>query len=246
MATFAFVATDQIVNQAAKITYMFGGQSKFPIVIMMTVGAGRYMAAQHQISPYSMYMNVPGLKIALPSTPYDVKGLLKTALRDSNPVIFFTHVAQSEERGEVPEDDYTVPFGVSEVKKKGNDVTVVALSRMVPESLAASQEIEQQGVSVEVIDPRTLVPMDTDAIKNSVIKTGRLVVVDEACPTCGAASEITSQVVQDEQVFPHLKVAPKLVTGAAVPIPYSPPMEKFAVPDRGKITAAIKTVMERK
>ena len=201
MATCAFVATDQIVNQAAKITYMFGGQSKFPIVIMMTVGAGRYMAAQHQISPYSMYMNVPGLKIALPSTPYIVRGLLKTALRDSNPVIFFTHIAQSEEREKIPEDDYTIPFGVAEVKKKGNDVTVVALSRMVLESLAAAQEMEQHGVSVEVIDPRTLVPMDTDGIKNSVIKTGRLVVVDEACPTCGAASEITSQVVQDKGAF---------------------------------------------
>ncbi len=243
MATFAFVATDQIVNQAAKITYMFGGQSKFPIVIMMTVGAGRYMAAQHQISPYSMYMNVPGLKIALPSTPYDVKGLLNTALRDNNPVIFFTHVAQSEEQGKVPEDDYTIPFGVAEVKKEGNDVTVVALSRMVIESLAAAQEMEQRGFSVEVIDPRTLVPMDTDTIKNSVIKTGRLVVVDEACPTCGAASEISSQMVQDERVFSCLKVAPKLVTGAAIPIPYSPPMEKFAVPDREKIIAAIKTVM---
>jgi len=242
-ATFAFVATDQIINQAAKITYMFGGQSKFPIVIMMIIGAGRYMAAQHQISPYSMYMNVPGLKIALPSTPYDVKGLLNTALRDNNPVIFFTHGAQSEERGKVPEADYTIPFGVAEVKKEGNDVTVVALSQMVPESLVVAQEMEQHGISAEVIDPRTLVPMDTDTIKNSVIKTGRLVVVDEACPTCGAASEISSQVVQDERVFSCLKVAPKLVTGAAIPIPYSPPMEKFAVPDREKITAAIKTVM---
>jgi len=244
-ATFAFVATDQIINQAAKITYMFGGQSKFPIVIMMTVGAGRYMAAQHQISPYSMYMNVPGLKIALPSTPYDVRGLLKTALRDNNPVIFFTHRAQSEERGEVPQAEYSIPFGAAEVKKEGGDVTIVALSRMVSESLAAAQEMEKRGVSIEVIDPRTLVPMDTDTIKHSVIKTGRLVVVDEACPTCGAASEICSQVVQDELVFPSLKVAPKLVTGAAIPIPYSPPMEKFAVPDRERIISAIQTVIGR-
>jgi pyruvate dehydrogenase E1 component beta subunit len=246
MATFAFVATDQIVNQAAKITYMFGGQAKFPIVLMMTVGAGRYMAAQHQISPYSMYMNVPGLKIILPATPYDVKGLLRTALRDTNPVIFFTHVALSDERGEVPDDDFTVPFGQAEIKQKGSDVTVVALSRMVQESLAAARQMESQGISVEVIDPRTLVPMDTDTIKNSVVKTGRLVVVDEACPTCGAASEIASQVVQDERSFLSLKAAPKLVTGAGIPIPYSPPMEKFAVPDRTKIAAAIKAVMEGK
>ncbi len=246
MATFAFVATDQIVNQAAKITYMFGGQAQFPIVIMMTVGAGRYMAAQHQISPYAMYMNVPGLKIVLPSTPYDVKGLLKTALRDTNPVIFFTHTNLTEERQQIPEEDYAVPFGVAEVKQEGSDVTVVALARMVQESLAAAKIAENQGISVEVIDPRTLVPMDVATIKNSVIRTGRLVVVDEACPTCGAAAEIATQVVQDEKCFAGLKAAPKLVTGAPIPIPYSPPMEKFAVPERMKIANAIKAVMEGK
>ena len=246
MATFAFVATDQIVNQAAKITYMFGGQAQFPMVLIMTVGAGRYMAAQHQISPYAMYMNVPGLKIVLPSNPFDLKGLLRTALRDSNPVIFFTHTNLTEERQQVPEDDYAIPFGVAEIKRKGNDVTVIALARMVRESLAAAEQMQSQGISVEVIDPRTLVPMDTDTIKNSVIKTGRLVVVDEACPTCGASAEIASQVVQDEKSFSSLKTAPKLVTGTATPIPYSPPMEKFAVPDRTKIAAAIKAVMENK
>jgi pyruvate/2-oxoglutarate/acetoin dehydrogenase E1 component len=246
MATFAFVAADQIVNQAAKITYMFGGQADFPIVLMMTVGAGRYMAAQHQISPYAMYMNVPGLKIVLPSTPYDVKGLLKTALRDTNPVMFFTHTNLTEERQEVPEDDFTIPFGVAEIKRKGSDVTIVALARMVNESLAAAKQLESQGISVEVIDPRTLVPMEVETIKKSVIKTGRLVVVDEACPTCGAAAEIATQVVQDEKSFASLKAAPKLVTGFAIPIPYSPPMEKFAVPDRTKIAAAVKSVMEAK
>jgi pyruvate dehydrogenase E1 component beta subunit len=245
-ATFAFVATDQIVNQAAKITYMFGGQASFPIVMLMTVGAGRYMAAQHQISPYAMYMNVPGLKIILPSTPYDCKGLLKTALRDSNPVIFFTHTNLTEERQEVPEDDFAIPFGVADIKRKGTDVTVVALSRMVQESLAAAKQLENQGISVEVIDPRTLVPMDVDTIRNSVMKTGRLVVVDEACPTCGAAAEIATQVVQDEKCFASLKAAPKLVTGFDIPIPYSPILEKFAVPDRAKIAIAIKAVMESK
>ncbi len=242
-ATFAFVAMDQFVNQAAKITYMFGGQAEFPIVYMMMVGAGRYMAAQHQISPYSMYMNVPGLKIVLPSTPYDNKGLLKAALRDNNPVIYFQHTALAEVRGEVPEVEYIIPFGEAVVRREGGDVTVVALSRMNYEALAAAEEMAKRGVSVEVIDPRTLVPMDVRRVRDSVAKTGRLVVVDEACPTCSAASEIVSQVVQDDKTFARLKSAPKLVTGLNAPIPYSPPMERYAVPDRAKIISAIEAVM---
>jgi pyruvate dehydrogenase E1 component beta subunit len=234
---------DQFVNQAAKITYMFGGQANFPIVYIMTVGAGRYMAAQHQISPYAMYMNVPGLKIVLPSTPYDVKGLLKTALRDNNPVIFFPHVALSGVKGQIPEEEYTIAFGQADIRKNGSDVTVVALSRMTYETLAAAEEMNKQGVSVEVIDPRTLVPLDIKSIRDSVSRTGRLIVVDEACPTCSAASEIVSLVVQDSQTFACLKSAPKLVTGLNIPIPYSPPMEKYAVPDVAKIKAAIEAVM---
>ena len=240
MATFAFVAMDQFVSQAAKITYMFGGQAKFPIVYLMTVGAGRYMAAQHQISPYSMYMNVPGLKIVLPATPHDVKGLLKTAMRDNNPVIFFPHTALSNLKGQVPEEEYTVPFGRAEVARKGRDVTVVALSRMRIEALRAAEEMEQGGVSLEVIDPRTLVPLDIKTIRDSVAGTGRLVVVDEACPTCSAASEITALVVKDPQTFGKLKSAPKLVCGLNVPIPYSPPMEKYAVPDKDRIMDAVR------
>ena len=240
MATFAFVAMDQFVSQAAKITYMFGGQTKFPIVYIMTVGAGAYWAAQHQISPYSMYMNVPGLKIVLPATPYDAKGLLKTALRDNNPVIFFPNMVMSNVKGQIPEEEYTVPFGQADVVRKGSDVTVVALSRMRIEALAAAEEMAQQGISLEVIDPRTLVPLDIKTIKDSVSRTGRLVVVDEACSTCSAASEITALVVQDSQTFSKLKSAPKLVCGLNVPIPYSPPMEKYAVPDKNKIMAAVK------
>ncbi len=243
MATFAFVAMDQFVNQAAKITYMFGGQAKFPIVYMMVIGAGRYMAAQHQISPYAMYMNVPGLKIALPSTPYDVKGLLRTALRDNNPVIFFPHVSLSDIKGQIPEEEYSIAFGQANIRKKGSDVTVVALSRMTYEALAAAEEMNKQGVSVEVIDPCTLVPLDIKSIRDSVAKTGRLIVVDEACPACSVASEIVSLVVQDSQTFACMKSAPKIVTGRNIPIPYSPPMEKYAVPDLGRIKAAIETVM---
>ena len=243
MATFAFVAMDQFVNQAAKITYMFGGQAKFPIVYMMTVGAGRYMAAQHQITPYAMYMNVPGLKIVLPATPHDAKGLLKTALRDNNPVIFFPNMVMSNLKGQVPEEEYTVPFGQADVARKGRDVTVVALSRMRIEALAAAEEMGQRGVSLEVIDPRTLVPLDIKAIRDSVVRTGRLVVVDEACSTCSAASEITALVVKDAQTFGKLKSAPKLVCGLNVPIPYSPPMEKYAVPDKDRIMDAVSEAM---
>jgi pyruvate/2-oxoglutarate/acetoin dehydrogenase E1 component len=246
MATFAFVAADQIINQAAKITYMFGGQADFPMVLMMTVGAGRYMAAQHQISPYAMYMNVPGLKIVLPATPFDAKGLLKTALRDSNPVMFFTHTNLTEERQSIPEDDYAIPFGAAEIRQPGTDVTIVALARMVNESLTAAKQLAGQGISAEVIDPRTLVPLDMAAIKKSVLKTGRLVVVDEACPTCGAAAEIVTRVVEDDACFNRLKAAPRLVTGFDIPIPYSPPLEKYAVPDRAKISAAVRSVMESK
>ena len=242
MATFGFVATDQIVNQAAKITYMFGGQARFPIVYRMTVGAGGSMAAQHSISPYSMYMNIPGLKIVLPSTPYDIKGLLKTAIRDNNPVLFFEHRGLAGIKGEVPEEEYTVPFGRAEVKREGTGVTVVALAWMVQEALAAADELEGHGISVEVIDPRTLIPLDRDTIRASVAKTGRLVVVDEACRTCGAAAEIASLVVEDPNTFGCLKAPPKRLCGLDVPIPYSPPMEKYIVPDKEKIIATIKEV----
>jgi len=243
MATFGFVATDQIVNQAAKITYMFGGQARFPIVYRMSVGAGRSMAAQHSISPYSMYMNVPGLKIILPSTPYDVKGLLKTAIRDNNPVISFEHSALGQVMGEVPEEEYTIPFGQAAIRKEGTDVTVVALANMAHEALAAAEEMERQGISLEVIDPRTLVPLDKQTIKASVAKTGRLVVVDEACQTCGVAAEITSLVVEDDETFSCLKSPLRRVCGFDIPIPYSPPMEKYAVPDKDSIIAAVKELI---
>ncbi|MGD0779907.1 MAG: transketolase C-terminal domain-containing protein [Dehalococcoidales bacterium] len=243
MATFGFVAMDQMVNQAAKITYMFGGQSTFPILIRMAIGAGTSLAAQHSICPYSMYMNVPGLKIILPSTAYDIKGLLKAALRDNNPVISFEHTLLGGLPGEVPDEDYTIPFGRADIKKEGIDVTVVALSRMVHEALAAAEEMEKEGISVEVIDPRTLVPLDKETIRKSVAKTGRLIVVDEACQTCSAASEIVSLVTEDAKTFGKLKSPPKRVCGLDAPIPYSPPMEHFVMPDKQKILAAIKQVL---
>ncbi len=243
MATFAFVAMDQFVNQAAKITYMFGGQRSFPILYRMTVGASKSFAAQHSINPYSMYMNVPGLKLILPATPYDIKGLLKTAIRDNNPVISFEHVGLGDIEGEVPEDDYTIPFGQAFVRREGEDVTVVALAKMMHEALAVAGELEKEGISMEIIDPRTLVPLDTDTIKDSVRKTGRLVVIDEACLTCSAAAEITARIVEDPDVFSHLKSPPRRVCGLDVPIPYSPPMERFALPGRDDIRAAVKSIV---
>jgi len=243
MATFAFVAFDQFVNQAAKITYMFGGQARFPIVYRMRNGLGASAAAQHSVNPYSMYMNVAGLKIIIPSTPYDVKGLLKTAIRDDNPVITFEHMKLGDVEGEVPEEEYTIPLGEARTIREGTDVTVVALSMMVYDALAAADDLEKQGVSVEVIDPRTLVPLDKDAIRSSVARTGRLVVVDEACQTCGAAAEILSLVVEDEDTFRRLKAPTRRVCGLDIPVPFSPPMEKYAIPDKQRIIEAVNQVM---
>jgi pyruvate dehydrogenase E1 component beta subunit len=243
MSTFGFVAIDQIVNHAAKLTYMFGGQARFPILYTMTVGIGRSMAAQHSMSPYPMYMNVPGLKIVLPSTPYDIKGLLKTSIREDNPVLFFDHLALAQLKGPVPDEEYTIPLGQAVTRKEGNDVTVVALANMVHETMAANEELEKQGISLEVIDPRTLVPLDKQAIIESVAKTGRLVVVDEACQTCGAAAEIVSVAVNDDVAFGCLKSPPKRVCGLDVPIPYSPPMEHYAAPNKDKIIEAVESVM---
>jgi pyruvate/2-oxoglutarate/acetoin dehydrogenase E1 component len=243
MATFAFVAFDQFVNQAAKITYMFGGQAKFPILYRQRNGLGASAAAQHSVNPYSMYMNVAGLKIIIPSSPYDVKGLLKTALRDDNPVISFEHMGLGMVEGEVPEEEYTIPFGEAAILREGTDVTVVAFSLMVYEALAAAEEMGKHGVSVEVIDPRTLVPMDKETLRSSAAKTGRFVVVDEACQTCGAAAEILSLIVEDADTFHALKAPATRVCGLDVPVPFSPPMEKFSIPDKDKIVTAIKKVI---
>jgi pyruvate/2-oxoglutarate/acetoin dehydrogenase E1 component len=243
MATFGFVAMDQFINQAAKITYMFGGQARFPIVYRMTVGASKSFAAQHSISPYAMYMNCPGLKIILPATPYDIKGLLKTAIRDNSPVICFEHMALGAMEGEVPEEEYTLPFGQAVIRREGTDVTVVALAKMVHDTLAVAEELAREGISIEIIDPRTLNPLDKKTIRDSVAKTGRLVVVDEACMTAGAAAEFTAFVVEDPQVFSRLKSSPKRVCGLDVPIPYSPPMERYALPSREQIKTVIREVM---
>src|ERR1700675_3942925 len=242
--TFCFVAMDQIVNQAAKIHYMFGGQVTFPILYRAAVGGGGLVAAQHSQSPYSMFMNVAGLKMFLPSTPYDMKGLLKTAIRDNNPVISFQSSRLMGRKGPGPEGDYTIPFGKADVKREGSDVTVVALAWLVHEALAAAEELAKEGISVEVVDPRTLVPLDGETIRNSVQKTGRLVIADEASPTAGFSAEVAAVVTEDAATFAALKAPVKRVCALQVPIPYSPALENHVFPDRKRIIAGIREVLQ--
>jgi len=242
--TFCFVAMDQIVNQASKIHYMFGGQVSFPILYRAAVGGGTQLAAQHSQSPYSMFMNLAGLKMFLPSTPYDIKGLLKTAIRDNNPVISFESNRLMTRKGPVPEEDYTIPFGTADVKHPGNDVTVVALAWLVHEALAAAEELAREGISVEVVDPRTLVPLDRQTIRRSVQKTGRLVIADEAGPTAGFAAEVAAVVSEDAATFARLEAPLKRVCALQVPIPYSPVLENHVFPDRKRIIAAIREVLQ--
>ena len=242
--TFCFVAMDQIVNQAAKIHYMFGGQVPFPILFRAAVGGGGRDAAQHSQSPYSMFMNVAGLKMFLPSTPYDIKGLIKTAIRDNNPVISFESSRLNARKGAVPDEDYTIPLGVADIKREGKDVTVVALAWLVHEALAAAEELDKEGVSVEVVDPRSLVPLDTETIRHSVQKTGRLVIADEAGPTAGFSAEIAAVATEDRATFAALKAPVKRVCALPVPIPYSPVLENHVFPDRDRIIAGVRSVLE--
>lgn len=243
MVTFCFVAMDQIVNQASKIRYMFGGQADFPVTYRCSTGGGMGLAAQHSQSPYSMWMHLAGLKIILPATPADAKGLLKSAIRDDNPVVSFECSRLNAATGPVPEGEHLVPLGVADVKRAGVDVTVVGLAFYVQEALAVAEALAKENISVEVVDPRTLVPLDVETIRASVRKTGRLVIVDEAPATCSAASEIAALVVEDRATFQALKAPVERVCAAPVPVPYSPTLEKAALPDRERITAAIRRVL---
>ena len=240
LVTFSFVAMDQVVNQASKIRYMLGGQASFPIVFRTYYGGGVRMAAQHSQSPYSMFMHLAGLKIVLPSSPYDAKGLLKSAIRDDNPVITFESSRLDNIEGEVPAEDYTVPIGVAEMKRSGSDVTIVAIGYMVHLAMQAAAELAKEGISVEVVDPRTLVPMDVETIRASVRKTGRLVIADEAPPTCSAAAEIAAIAAEDPATFHALKAPIKRVCAASVPVPYSPPLEDSVLPQLSDVITAVR------
>ena len=244
MVTFSFVAMDQIVNQASKIRYMFGGQADFPVTYRCTTGGGIGLAAQHSQSPYSMWMHLAGLKIVLPSTPADAKGLLKSAIRDNNPVVSFECSRLATTTGPVPDGDHLVPIGVAEVKRAGTDVTIIGLAYYVSEALAVADELAREGISVEVVDPRTLVPMDVETLRASVRKTGRVVIVDEAPATCSAASEISALLTEDPDTFRVLKAPVRRVCAVPVPVPYSPTLERAALPSRDDVKTAVYEVLK--
>lgn len=244
IACFMYVAFDQLVSQAAKNRYVFGGQATVPVTFRATFYYGVGIAAQHSDRPYPMFMNMPGLKIIAPSTPYDVKGLLKSAIRDDDPVICFEDVMLGGTKGHVPEEEYLIPLGVGDVKREGSDVTVVAIAGVVPQALAAAEELAAEGVSVEVIDPRTLVPLDTGLILESVAKTGRLVIADPANRTCSAASEIAARVA--EEGFHTLRAPILRVTTPDVHVPFSSALEHHLFPDQAKIADAVRRVISDK
>ena len=239
-ADFVFVAANEIITNAAKWHFIHGGKVSLPLVFFAAMGGGMRIGPEHSQCPESVIMHTPGLKLALPSTPYDAKGLLKTAIRDNNPVVFFYHKRLLGARGEVPEEEYTIPFGVADVKREGKDVTVVATSAMVHLALGVAAELEGK-VSVEVVDPRTLEPLDIDTIVSSVKKTGHVVIVDEDTKRCGVTAEITAQIM--ENAFDALDAPIQRVAAANFPIPAGF-MEEHVLPQPRDIVAAIEAVMK--
>lgn len=240
-SSFLYMAMDQFVNQVAKNRYMFGGQASMPVVFRSAMFYGLNTGAHHSDRPYPMFMNVPGLKIVVPATPYDAKGLLRSAVDSDDPVLTFEACTLWGSKGEVPEEEYRVPFGVANIARPGTDVTVVAISSAVPEALAAAEALAQDGISVEVIDPRTLVPLDSATILESVHRTGRLVVADPAHRTCSAAAEISAIVV--EEAFDALRAPIIRVTTPDTQIPFSPALEKQLYPSSSTIADAVRAVV---
>ena len=237
---FTTVAMDQIVNQAAKMHYFLGGQVTVPLVIRTPIVSRMGMGPQHSQSLEAWFMHVPGLKIAIPSTPQDAKGLMKTALHDQNPVLFIENVKLYSTKGEVPEGEHSIPFGQARVLKPGSDVTLVAISGTVPDALAAASELDSQGISVEVVDPRTLNPFDSKSLADSLRKTGRMVIAHDAYRTCGIAAEISQRMM--EEAFDYLNAPIVRVTGLDVPVP-SGPLHLSVVPDKSRIIKAIQDMM---
>jgi pyruvate dehydrogenase E1 component subunit beta len=238
---FSILATDQIINSAAKMRYMSGGQFKIPIVFRGPNGSAYQVSSQHSQALESWYAYFPGLKVVMPSTPADAKGLLKSAIRDDDPVIFLEQERMYGMKGEVPEDeDFTIPLGVADIKREGTDVTIVARSLMVPVALKAAEQLEQQGVSCEVIDPRTIRPLDIDTIVESVKKTNRVVLAEESHPICGVNAEISAEIM--EKAFDYLDAPVKRVSGVDVPMPYAKNLENMVVPDVDRIVKAVREV----
>ena len=240
-ADFLGVCFDQLMNQAAKFRYMFGGTAETPVVCRMMYGGGFRGAAQHSQCLYSIFAHIPGLKVVLPSTPAEAKGLLIQSIRDNDPVIFMEHKALYAMKGEVPEESYTIPFGQANIVREGKDVTIVALGRMVHMASQAAASLAKAGIECEVIDPRTISPLDTATIIKSVEKTGRLVVVDESHPRASMAGDISSVVAQE--AFGSLKGPIKLVTAPHTPVPFSDVLEDLYLPNAAKIEAAVKSII---
>jgi pyruvate dehydrogenase E1 component beta subunit len=234
---FAIVAMDQIVNHASKMRYMFGGQVELPLVIRAPAGGGTQKGAQHSHCIESWFVNSPGLRVVTPSTPYDVKGLLKTAIRSNDPVLFIEHEGLYNTRGEVPEPEYLLPFGVADIKRPGRDVTVVAWSRMVAEALKAAEYLAGEGIEVEVIDPRTLDPLDQDTLLSSVARTRRAVIVEEGWRNVGMGAELAARI--QEHLFFELEAPVQRVAAADVPTPYARNLERLALPDAARIVDAV-------
>jgi pyruvate/2-oxoglutarate/acetoin dehydrogenase E1 component len=238
---FFGVCMDQIYNQGAKLRYMFGGKAKCPLVIRTQIGAGVSAAGQHSGCHYSVFAHMPGIKAVIPSTPADAKGLLLSAIRDDDLVMFFENKVLYGTKGEVPEGDEGIPLGVADIKREGEDVTVVALSRMVAQSLLAADQLSAEGIELEVIDPRTISPLDEDTILNSVAKTHRLVIVDEDNPRCSAATDIAALVA--DKGFDFLDAPIKMVTAPHTPVPFSPPLEAVYVPSPERIAETIRLIV---
>jgi pyruvate/2-oxoglutarate/acetoin dehydrogenase E1 component len=235
------IGMDQLVNQIAKIRYMFGGTISVPLVIRAPVGAGGGQAAQHSQSFESWFSHVPGLQVVMPITPYDVKGLLKSSIRSNDPILFFEHKRGYEIKGEVPLEEYTIPFGQAVVARPGTDVTIVAISIMRHKAMAVAADLAEQGIECEVIDPRTIYPFDYGTVLESLGKTGRLVVVHESNRRSGIGGEIVSQVV--ERGFDRLRTRPVIVAGRDVPMPYNRRLEAMVIPDEARIKQAVLDVM---
>lgn len=238
---FMLVGADSVVNQVAKMRYMTGGQVQVPIVIRTQQGGGRGNAAQHSQSLDALWAHIPGLKVVLPSTPYDAKGLLKASIRDNNPVMFIEHKLLYFTQGQVPDGDYTVPLGKADIKREGSDVTIVALSRSVLHALEAADKLAADGISAQVIDPRTVRPLDLETILNAVHKTHRLVLVHEAVQFGSVLSEIAATV--QEEAFDSLDAPIKRVAGADSPVAYSLPLEQAQLPTPDKIIQAVRSIM---
>jgi pyruvate dehydrogenase E1 component beta subunit len=238
---FSILATDQIINSAAKMRYMSGGQFKIPIVFRGPNGSAYQVSSQHSQALESWYANFPGLKVVMPSTPADAKGLLKSAIRDDDPVIFLEQERMYGNKGEVPDgEDFLIPLGKADVKREGKDATIVARSLTVPLALKAAEELEKQGVSVEVVDPRTIRPLDIETIIGSVKKTNRVVIAEESHPFCGVAAEISAQIM--ERAFDYLDAPVKRISAADAPMPYAKNLERLALPDVERIIKAVREV----